>query len=117
VQAIAELEHAEVELARWGAEGYREQAARELRRLGRRTPRRDSGRRDGVGHGALTTRELNVARLVGAGKTNRQIAATLYLSEKTIERHLAHIFAKLGVSSRAAVASAVSREPDGFQPH
>jgi len=116
VQAIAELEHAEVELARWGAEGYRQQAARELRRLGRRAPRRDSGRHDGVGLGALTTRELEVARLVGVGRTNREIAATLYLSEKTIERHLAHIFAKLGVSSRAAVAGVVSREPDGFPP-
>jgi DNA-binding NarL/FixJ family response regulator len=59
--------------------------------------------------GALTNREREVAGLVATGITNREIAASLVLSEKTIERHLSRIFAKLGISSRAALAGAVER--------
>jgi ATP/maltotriose-dependent transcriptional regulator MalT len=55
-------------------------------------------------HG-LTKRELEVLRLVAAGQTNKAIAAELVLSERTIERHLSNIFAKLGVSSRAAATA------------
>ena len=49
-------------------------------------------------------REAEVARLVAAGKTSREIAAELVVSERTVTTHLDHIFAKLGVSSRTAVA-------------
>ena len=59
----------------------------------------------------LTKRELEVLRLVAAGKTNREIASQLYLSEHTIARHLQNIFVKLGVSSRTA-ASAFAFEHD-----
>lgn len=52
--------------------------------------------------GGLTARELEVLRLVAAGKTNRAIAADLVISEKTVARHVSNIFTKLGVSSRAA---------------
>ncbi len=62
-------------------------------------------RRDGDRAGGLTARELEVLRLVAAGKTNRAIAEDLVLSEKTIARHVANIFAKLGVSSRAAATA------------
>jgi DNA-binding CsgD family transcriptional regulator len=55
--------------------------------------------------GGLTPREVEVLRLVAAGKTNRLIALDLYLSEKTVARHLSNIFAKLGVSSRAAATA------------
>src|SRR5215210_9181899 len=47
--------------------------------------------------GGLTEREAQVLRLVTAGRTNRQIAAELFLSEKTVARHLSNIFGKLGV--------------------
>ncbi|HXH05550.1 MAG TPA: LuxR C-terminal-related transcriptional regulator [Vicinamibacterales bacterium] len=55
--------------------------------------------------GGLSGRELQVLRLVAAGKTNRQIAAELFISERTVERHLSNIFNKLGLSSRAAATA------------
>jgi len=55
--------------------------------------------------GGLTPRELQVLRLVSAGKTNKAIAAELSLSEKTVERHLSNIFAKLDVPSRAGATA------------
>jgi DNA-binding CsgD family transcriptional regulator len=59
----------------------------------------------------LTARELQVLRLVAAGKTNRAIGVELSLSEKTVDRHVSNIFAKLGVSSRtAATAYALQHE-------
>jgi DNA-binding NarL/FixJ family response regulator len=61
--------------------------------------------------GGLTARELEVLRHVAAGKTNRAIAADLFLSEKTVARHVSNIFAKLRVSSRAA-ATAYAYEHD-----
>lgn len=53
----------------------------------------------------LSPRELEVAQLVMEGKTNREIAATLFLSEKTVETHMSHILAKLGIPSRTLVAA------------
>jgi DNA-binding CsgD family transcriptional regulator len=55
--------------------------------------------------GGLTEREAEVLRLVAAGRTNRDIAAELYVSQKTIARHLSNIFTKVGVSSRVAAAA------------
>jgi DNA-binding CsgD family transcriptional regulator len=55
-------------------------------------------------HG-LTPRELQVLRLVAAGKTNKAIAAKLVLSERTVDRHVSNIFTKVGVSSRAAATA------------
>jgi ATP/maltotriose-dependent transcriptional regulator MalT len=53
----------------------------------------------------LTARELEVLGLVAAGKTNKVIAKELFLSEKTVDRHVSNIFVKLGVSSRAAATA------------
>lgn len=55
-------------------------------------------------HG-LTGRELQVLRLVAAGKTNKAIGAELVVSERTVDRHVSNIFAKVGVSSRAAATA------------
>jgi len=55
--------------------------------------------------GALTPRELEVLRLVSTGLTNRGIGARLSLSEKTVARHLANIFGKLGITTRAAATA------------
>jgi DNA-binding CsgD family transcriptional regulator len=66
----------------------------------------DAARLGGEGktHG-LTARELEVLRLVAAGRTNKAIAAELVLSERTVDRHVSNIFVKLGVSSRTAAAA------------
>jgi ATP/maltotriose-dependent transcriptional regulator MalT len=53
----------------------------------------------------LTPRELEVLRLVATGRTNRQVAAELTLSEKTVDRHVSNIFAKLDVPSRTAATA------------
>jgi DNA-binding NarL/FixJ family response regulator len=59
----------------------------------------------------LSRRELEVLRLVAAGKTNREIGAALVISEHTVARHVHNIFAKVGVSSRAG-ATAFAFEHD-----
>jgi DNA-binding CsgD family transcriptional regulator/tetratricopeptide (TPR) repeat protein len=55
--------------------------------------------------GSLSARELEVLRLVAAGQTSREIAASLTISQHTVRRHLENTFAKLGVSSRAAAVA------------
>jgi DNA-binding NarL/FixJ family response regulator len=59
--------------------------------------------------GSLTERELQVARLVVDRRTNPEIAAELFLSQKTVETHLRNIFHKMDVTSRVALARAVER--------
>ena len=61
-----------------------------------------------AGVAALSAREREVATLVASGMRNRDVAAALFLSEKTVESHLARIYDKLGVRSRAALASIVA---------
>lgn len=61
--------------------------------------------------GELTSREVQVLRLVAAGKTNQEIADELFISEKTVARHMSNIFSKLGLPNRAA-ATAYAYEHD-----
>jgi DNA-binding NarL/FixJ family response regulator len=56
----------------------------------------------------LTEREQEVARLVAGGATNREIAQVLFLSPKTIERHVSNVFKKIGVRNRAELAARVT---------
>ncbi len=76
-------------------------AGRELRRIGSRlaagTARTGSA---GEGLAGLTDREREIAGLVAEGMSNKQVAAAIFLSEKTVEHHLSRIFAKAGVRSR-----------------
>jgi DNA-binding NarL/FixJ family response regulator len=58
----------------------------------------------------LTSRELDVLRLLGAGKTNKEIAAALQISERTARTHVSNILAKLGLSSRTQAALWAVRE-------
>src|SRR6185503_2929727 len=95
---------------RCGAPRYRDAVERELRKLGHHIHRRTRpGRTDGKRLESLTERELQVARLVVDRKTNQQIAAELFLSQKTVETHLRNIFRKVGVSSRVELAREVER--------
>jgi DNA-binding NarL/FixJ family response regulator/tetratricopeptide (TPR) repeat protein len=111
--AIRQLARAEDELRACGADRHRDEVARQLRRLGHRaaTRRRRADRRPSLG--ALSHREAEVAERVALGRTNREIAAQLFLSEKTVEGYLSSVFTKLGVSSRAEVAEAVGRSRPG----
>ena len=61
--------------------------------------------REATGDRLLTAREVQVLRLVARGSTNRSIGAELGVSERTVDRHVSNIFAKLGVSSRAAATA------------
>ena len=106
--ALRELAAAEQAAATAGAARVRDEALQEQRRLGRRVGRGGERGRAGGGVGALSPRECEVAGLVADGRTNREIAARLFLSEKTIETVLSRVFRKLGVRSRAEVAARVA---------
>ena len=106
--AVEVLETAERELGSCAAVLLQAEAAAGLRRLGRRTPAVARASGGGATIADLTPREQDVAALVADGRSNREIAASLFLSEKTIERHLSHVFAKLGISTRASLAARVA---------
>jgi ATP/maltotriose-dependent transcriptional regulator MalT len=109
-RAVTELQRAARDFEECGALRYRDQAERELRKLGRRIHRRTRpGSADGTGLESLTERELQLARLVADRKTNPEIAAELFLSQKTVETHLRNIFRKVGVASRVELARSVER--------
>ena len=96
--ARAALQQVASDSCRGGALRLRDASARELRRLGTRVSA--EGRRAAPQPGELTEREREIAELVVNGRTNKEIAATLFLSEKTIRNALTRIYAKLGVRSR-----------------
>ncbi len=87
---------------RCGARPLAERAREELRASGAR-PRRDRL----TGRDALTPSELRIARLAAEGRTNRQIAQDLYLSEKTVEMHLGRAYHKLGIHGRRELTVAL----------
>ncbi len=89
-----------------GAVSQARLVARELRRLGVRAWRR-RGASTGDGLASLSDREREVADLVAKGASNREIAETLVLSPKTVERHLTNVLAKLGLRNRTEVAALV----------
>ena len=110
-RATAEFKSAAGTFEECGALLRRDGADRELGKLGRRVHRRTrAGKADGTGIETLTERELEVARLVVDRKTNSQIAAELFLSPKTVETHIRHLFQKL--EGRHAT-SVVARPPAG----
>lgn len=96
-----------------GMKGLHAQVAREQRRLGVRVP--TAGTSAGGGKSrpdlpyGLSPREHEIALLVAEGLANQQIAERLYLSVRTVETHLSRVFAKIGVSSRVGVATAMNR--------
>lgn len=107
--ALDEASRAEIVFHTCGARQLHDQAVTEQRRL-------EPQALQGKGLLALSSRELEVAKLVGKGHTNQQIARKLSVSHKTIETHLSRTFTKLGVSSRAAVATAVAEAGRATRP-
>jgi len=101
--AIAVLEEVSQRCAETGATNVLGVAQRRLRELGARPWRR--GRGSGAG---LTEREQSVARLLATGATNPEIAERLFVSRKTVERHVSNVIAKLGVRNRTEVAALVA---------
>jgi DNA-binding CsgD family transcriptional regulator len=98
-QKRAAREAMELALVRFdaiGASGWAAATRAELGRVGGRT--REEG---------LTSAERRVAVLVAEGRTNREVAAALFLGERTVASHLTHIYAKLGVRSRTELARKV----------
>jgi DNA-binding CsgD family transcriptional regulator len=93
-----------------GAVTVRELAGKQLRALGVRTWRRSSG------GGVLTERERIIAHLVAAGASNPEIAQRLFLSRKTVERHVSNVLRKAGVRNRAELAARVT-ELEGEGAH
>jgi DNA-binding CsgD family transcriptional regulator len=109
--ALARLRSAHQALVELGARPFALAAQAELAALGLRDrPAADGSFPSGSG---LTAQELQVAKLVAAGLSNRETAARLYLSPKTIEYHLARIFAKLGVRTRYELAARL--QPEGSE--
>ena len=104
--ARASLDEALAAFTAAGAKLFAEATQRELSRIGGRA----------AAPGGLTPSERRVAELVAAGQTNRQVAAALFLSERTVEGHLSRVYAKLGVRSRSQLARRLPTEPEASNP-
>ena len=107
-QARREIEAALADFREMGAEGERLRGDALLRRLDDTTVNLPLSASETPLSG-LSPRELEVLALVAEGRTNRDIAKRLVLSEHTINRHVANILRKLGLPSRAAAASLAGR--------
>jgi DNA-binding NarL/FixJ family response regulator len=109
--AAGELAAAYVTFQRIGAHGLRRRAGRRLRELGAKVPRARPRR-----PGLLTEAEERIARLVQQGMRNREIAAALHYSPRSVEVYLSRVYAKLRVSSRLELARALDAMERGAGP-
>ncbi|MGA9161845.1 MAG: helix-turn-helix transcriptional regulator, partial [Actinomycetota bacterium] len=117
--ALARAGHREegIALLEEGREGCEElgalrdvaRAEAALRGLGVRRGRRGPRRRPSTGWESLTPAELGVVRLVAEGLTNAEIGRRLFISGRTVESHLSHVFAKVNVSSKIQLAAEAAR--------
>ena len=82
-----------------GSDGWAEEAGSELARVGARRPSPS---------GELTATERRVAELAAVGRSNKDISQALYVTVHTVEAHLSHAYAKLGVRSRGQLADRLS---------
>ena len=107
VDARAQLRTALDTFEGLGTKHWAERARGELNATGETARKRDVSTLDD-----LTPQELRIAQLVASGATNRDVAAQLYVSPKTVEYHLRKVFLKVGVSSRVELARVPLGEPD-----
>ena len=103
--AVALLQRIAADASQGSAGFFVDAAGRELRRLGSRLSASTRRAADAPRDGRLTEREEAIAALVAAGRSNKQVAAELFVSDKTVEAHLSRIYAKLGVRSRVELAA------------
>jgi DNA-binding CsgD family transcriptional regulator len=96
------LEHAAADFAELGCQGWADEARAEHARVGGRRPRNED---------ELTPAEQRVVELAVDGLTNKEIARELVVTVRTVEVHLKHAYAKLGVRSRAQLARRLSERP------
>jgi non-specific serine/threonine protein kinase len=92
------------------------QAGRDMRREALVALARSAGKPAKGGHGGLSKRELEVARLVTSGLSNKDIAQRLFLSERTVESHVDHAMGKLGFHARSQVAAWIAEQGLATQP-
>ena len=93
-----------------GAKSQQRLAAQELRRLGVRAWRRGPKAR-GEGVAGLSAREVEIARLVSRGASNREVAQSFLISPRTVERHITNVLAKLGLRNRTELATFMRSAP------
>src|SRR5262245_16170566 len=106
IDAREQLRAAVEGFERLRAEPWSERARSELRATGETARKRDPTSVD-----QLTPQELQIARLVAEGLTNKEVAAQLFLSPRTIDAHLRNVFSKLGITSRTQLARLPLGEP------
>ena len=111
-EARAVLREAHAAFEELGATGWAERASRQLRAAGGHAPRADARLAD-----ELTPSELQVALLVAEGRTNREVAAAIFLSPKTVEHYLSQIYRKLGIKRRTELTRLLAGElPPAAEP-
>ena len=105
VLARKQLREAERLFDRLGARPWSQRSRTELEATGERLRRGEPSTIE-----ELTAQELQIAMLLGSGRTTREAAASLFLSPKTIEYHLHHVYMKLGIHSRPELAEVLARQ-------
>lgn len=106
--AVEELTAVAAKASELGVVAAAREADQRLRALGVRTWRRGTRKTGDVPLAQLTDREWEIAALLAEGASNPEIASTLFLSRKTVERHVSNILAKLGARNRAEAAALVT---------
>jgi DNA-binding NarL/FixJ family response regulator len=106
VDARAQLDAARREFVAMDLTLWADRATQEIAGTGERLQSREAAQQ------ALTSQETRVAVLVAEGLTNREAAAALFLSPKTVEHHLSAVLRKRGLRSRTELARAIATDPE-----